>query len=119
MIEKQKFKLSENIFWILPLLSVVFVFCLKLNELAVPNLSLLLFFYILVWILASIYHKQAGKDDCLKNNLSNSMIIGIVLIIVCGILDLFGFHSDLVFVAFAMSASQILALPYQLYKIIK
>lgn len=129
----RKFKFSSNLFWIIPLLSVILYFlcgvafegiltvevienALNFNmALVVP---LFCFLLLTVWLLACLYCKSADKGKSAKDNLSYSVIAAIIFLSLTFLLSFVELRADILFIFFLAFLSEIISITYYTYRIV-
>ena len=126
---KEKFKLFDNLYWLSPLITVVFLFAIlfignevfKRFEFVTNNLNVLSFIsiilYIIVLLLCLLLHNKIGKIEKCNNYISSCLFTGIILFVAVIVLNfLIIVDSTLILIVFMAAFSEIINVAFLIYK---
>ena len=126
---KEKFKFFDNLYWLSPLITVVFLFAIffignevfKRFEFVTNNLNVLSFIsiilYIIVLLLCLLLHNKIGKIEKCNNYISSCLFTGIILFVAVIVLNfLIIVDSTLILIVFMAAFSEIINVAFLIYK---
>lgn len=126
---KEKFKFFDNLYWLSPLITDVFLFAIffignevyKRFEFVTNNLNVLSFIsiilYIIVLLLCLLIHNKIGKIEKCNNYISSCLLTGIILFVAVIVLNfLIIVDSTLILIVFMAAFSEIINVAFLIYK---